>query len=321
MRSPVFRPWIGELRAHPTRGAEMRQGTALLDVLAPAGPYFPDFLTPHEARSGLEEGLEAIRRTPKARLARELRLLARRHRLPGWARLLADGDVTALTRLGDTLRAYHQAVIAPYDELVFSSVAADRAFRVRTLLESGVEGLFAGMRPLVRWKPPVLEVAYDVDRELRLDGRGLRLVPSYFCQRVPVSLADDELRPVLIYPIEERHRWAPALRGRCDLVALLGRNRSAALVALDHGRTTTELARMLRISPGAASRHAAVLREAGLIDTYRDGPAVLHTRTPLGTALLEGRQAGAETATPLQRPDLRPAAPGPVRAARRRASG
>lgn len=288
-RPPAFRAWLHELRADPGRVARMQHGARLLDVLAPAKPYFPDFLTPVEARHGLDAGLEAVCRTPKRRLAAELRSLAVIHRLPAWTRLFADGDITALTRLADALRAYYQAVVRPYESVIRHSIAAELAYRSTSLLNGGVEGLFEGMAPLMRWRSPILEVTYDVDRELRLNGRGLRLVSSYFCQRTPVTFADDELQPTLIYPVDQRHRWNPHAVKAGGLTALMGANRSAALAALKHTMTTTQLARTLRISPGAASRHATVLREAGLIDTSRDGISVLHNLTPLGAALLEGR--------------------------------
>ncbi|GAA1504908.1 winged helix-turn-helix domain-containing protein [Sphaerisporangium rubeum] len=286
---PLFRPWLGQLRAHPARLARMRPGARLLDTLVPPGPYFPDFLTPSESEAGLEHGIEALLSTPRRRLRAELARLGRHHDLPAWARPLADGDTAVLTAVGHALRDYHEAAITPYHAVVHGAVAADRAQRAHDLLGGGVEGLLAGLRPLMRWVPPVLEVNYDVDRDLRLGGRGLRLVPSYFCQRVPISLADPVLPPVLIYPIERRHRFAPAAADPQGLAALLGRTRAAVLDALGDGATTTELARRLRTSPASISRHTGVLREAGLITTRRDGAAVLHSVSPLGTALLEGR--------------------------------
>jgi DNA-binding transcriptional ArsR family regulator len=47
-----------------------------------------------------------------------------------------------------------------------------------------------------------------------------------------------------------------------------------------------QLARRVGVSAASVSQHTAVLREAGLIHTSRIGKAVLHTMTPLGTALL-----------------------------------
>jgi DNA-binding transcriptional ArsR family regulator len=288
---PGFRSWMDAIRADPERMARLTTGARLLDVLAPLGPYWPDFLTPQESRNGLDSGLDAVMSTSPARLREELGRLARHRRLPGWVGSIADGDAEALARVGAAVRSYYEAAIAPHQTVIDASVAADRAQRARDLLERGMEGLLAGMGTVMRWSPPVLEVLYDVDAELYLNGRGLRLVPSYFCQRTPVTLADPELPPVLIYPIEQRYRWTTeAVAGR-GAEALLGRTRAAVLVnlATSATTTTTELARGLQISPASASRHAGVLREAGLIVTVRDGASVLHAITPLGTALIEGR--------------------------------
>ncbi|MFJ4869744.1 hypothetical protein [Streptomyces sp. NPDC088757] len=71
------------------------------------------------------------------------------------------------------------------------------------------------------------------------------------------------------------------------LEELLGRTRAAILEAAADGRGTTEPACRLGISPATVSQRTAVLRNAGLLATRREGKAVLHTVTPLGTALLE----------------------------------
>ncbi|MEU6719113.1 winged helix-turn-helix domain-containing protein [Nonomuraea sp. NPDC046802] len=267
----------------------MKTCARLLDVLAPLGPYWPDFLTPKQSEDGLDSGLDALMSTPRGRLRGELERLALHRRLPGWINNIAVGDVPTLTGMGTAMRAYHEVAIAPYHSLIQAAVAADRAQRGRDLLERGAEGLLTGMSTIMRWKPPVLEVSYDIDSELHLRGRGITFVPSYFCQRTPVTLGDHELPPVLIYPIEERFRWAQATSGGRGVEALLGGTRSAVLLTLATSATTTEVARALQISPASASRHTTVLREAGLIVTCRDGAAVVHTITPLGAALLNGR--------------------------------
>ena len=71
------------------------------------------------------------------------------------------------------------------------------------------------------------------------------------------------------------------------LAALVGRNRAAVLSAVADGCTTTELAGRVGISLAAASQHASVLRDAGLITSCRQGGAVLHALTPLGADLLQ----------------------------------
>jgi DNA-binding transcriptional ArsR family regulator len=158
------------------------------------------------------------------------------------------------------------------------------------VLDHGTEALLLGMRPLMRWRPPVLEVEYDYDQDLHLGGRGLRLVPSYFCRRVPVALADPDLPPTLVYPVNHDYTWKRQLAaGSCPeraLAALLGSTRSRVLAAIGRGATTTDLAYRLSTSPSSVSRHTTVLREAGIITSYRNGPSVVHTMTPLGAALL-----------------------------------
>jgi DNA-binding transcriptional ArsR family regulator len=43
---------------------------------------------------------------------------------------------------------------------------------------------------------------------------------------------------------------------------------------------------MVGVSPATASEHAKVLRNTGLVTSFRNGNSVVHVGTPLGTALL-----------------------------------
>lgn len=262
-----------------------------LAALVPDAAYSPDFLTPAEGGPDLEYGLNRLRSTPRARLRRELEFLAARGDLPDWAGRLADGDDETFDRLDRAFRAYHKAVIEPAWPVARMCVERDRARRVRALAEGGCERLLNGFRPLLRWNPPVLEADHPVDRDLILGGRGLLLIPAYFCWRRPVTLADPDLPPVLVHPVEHDPRVTPGRPSRAGdrrLTDLLGRTRAAVLRAVEGGGTTTELSRRSGTSLASASQHAAVLREAGLISTSRDGGSVLHTLTPLGIAVLTG---------------------------------
>lgn len=292
-RPVSYRPWVRALTACPSRSAAVRSGCRALRVLAPMGPYFPDFLTPTSARHGLDAGLDALCGTPRRELAGQLEMLARRERLPGWVRPLAYGEVTALTDLAAVLRAYYEAAIAPHHEWAGQSVAADHAHRMSAFRAGGLNAVFESMHPMMRWQPPVLEVDYAIDKELHLRGRGLRVVPSYFCHRVPVALADPELPPTLVYPIGQQFRWRQATRpgARRSLDALLGGTRSAVLRSIDHGATTTQIARRLDMSVSTVSRHATVLRDAGFITSHRHDKAILHVLTPLGATVLENERA------------------------------
>ncbi|MFC9942067.1 ArsR/SmtB family transcription factor [Streptomyces pratensis] len=271
---------------------------ALLAGLLPPRGYSPDFLTPTSGdRTSLQATLDVLMSTPRPRLRTDLSQLAASPRLPGWVHSLAAGDTDALRRLGAALHTYQLEAIAPYWPRVHAHVDADRAVRLYTLLDRGTEGLLAGLGPQFRWRPPVLEVAYPVDQELHLRGRGLVLQPSFFCWPAPTTLADDALPPVLVYPIHHAADWAgPAPgehppHGTGPLGPLLGHTRAGLLRAALTGCSTVEAARLLRVTHPAVSQHANVLRAAGLITTVRTGGRSFHLATTEGRALLaaEGR--------------------------------
>ncbi|MFI7099629.1 ArsR/SmtB family transcription factor [Streptomyces sp. NPDC050161] len=282
----VFDRW--RQRTLPRLGRQERS----LATLAPPRGYSPDFLTPARSAAGLEPGLDAVRGTTASRLRTDIGQFARTRRVPPWARdLRADG----LRRLAGAMRTYHATALAPYWSQIRSDAEVDRQVRLRHALGGGVEQLFTTLHPALRWNPPVLELrGVRGVRDIHLDGRGLRLIPSFFCWRAPIMLRDPALPPVLVYPIEHTLGWAdtdgppkaPADRQPC--AALLGRTRAAALEVIAAGCTSTELARCLNVSPATATHHTAILREAGLITSHRSGGVVHHTLRSLGAALLGG---------------------------------
>ncbi|MFC4020493.1 ArsR/SmtB family transcription factor [Micromonospora sp. GCM10011542] len=291
-RDPLMANW----RRSVARG--LRQDVAsdqlrLLFALNPPRGYFPDFLTPYASVDGFEAGLDAVRGTPVDLLHRDLTVLASENALPSTATALARGDSAVLRHLTDSMEQYRSLAINPYWDRIQAAVEADRTRRARALLDGGVEGLLTSLRPAMRWEAGILEVRdYPDSRELHLDGRGLLLVPSFFCARTPVALLDPALPPVLVYPVDRLGGLAAtdgtALgAGREALAALLGRTRAAVLQVSDEGCTTGEVARRLNISPAAASQHTTVLRNAGLLVSHRERNTVLHTLTPLGRAMLD----------------------------------
>lgn len=269
----------------------------LLRQLVPRHGDFPDFLTPVGALEGFEHGVESIMTTPRTQLSRDIEFISRERRLPSWADDLAMGAPVTLDRLADSLRTYHDRAIAPFSTVIRAHVDADRALRARAFLDGGMETLLDSFRPVLRWRPPVLEAEYRVDYDVHLEGRGLLLIPSYFCWHNPVTLIDRSCPvPVLVYPVEHDLTLTAAHGAFADMAvhrrlgALLGRTRGQILVALADMQTTGELARRFDLSVATVSQHTTVLREAGLITTRRDANRSLHVLSPLGDALLAGQR-------------------------------
>ncbi|HEX6353132.1 winged helix-turn-helix domain-containing protein [Actinophytocola sp.] len=282
----LFRPWREAVRQAVGRlGGRLR---LLLSLTPPVG-YFPDFLNPSAALGGLEHGLAAIRSTAKTALHHDVRHLASSSTLPAEAWRLASGEPSVLTDLTDTMLACYAQVVAPYQATVDAAVERDRRRRVEALATGGVEGLLASLEPVARWSCGELRLPGHRDQELHLDGRGLLLIPSYFCLKGPVTMLDPTLPPVVVYSVTKR---PDLLTGRdtSALATLIGATRAALLEAVATGGplTTTTLARRAGTAASTASEHATVLRDAGLIDSNRDRNRMVHQVTPLGRSLLDG---------------------------------
>jgi len=284
-----YRPWLARTRARLT-GEGLWEPVRLLASLVPARGDCPDFLTP-TAGSAFDAGMERLRATPRERVGREIAHCFRGRRVPPWIRSLARGDRDARTELEQALVAYHGTVLAPWLDEIGERVRTDRARRARDLLDGGVDRFLSALPPM-SWTPPVLSARYPVDRDLHLRGRGLTLVPSHFCWQTPITLVDPQLPPVLVYPAwegDDAQEPAPRPGGpgsREALGALLGHTRGQMLYALSCPASTSELARRTGTSIGTASKHATVLRDAGLISSARRGTTMLHTLTGIGRALL-----------------------------------
>lgn len=48
---------------------------------------------------------------------------------------------------------------------------------------------------------------YPADLTIELAGRGVTLVPSFFCQGAPVTVVNRDLDPILVYPINPPLHW------------------------------------------------------------------------------------------------------------------
>ncbi|MDF9811086.1 helix-turn-helix domain-containing protein [Streptomyces sp. SPB162] len=286
----TFGAWRRSSAAEMRRHGSAHRAASMLRTLVPLGPYFPDFLTPASSSPDLASSVDRVLSTPQRRITAELRILgAATPTTAPFPTDLAHAGTGALAALGWALVTYEKALIAPVWERLSATVGADIALRARALMGGGTEGLLKSLRPMAQWEPPVLRVRYPVDQDLHLEGRGLRLVPSYFCRREPVTLADPDLTPTLVYPVDRSTGPAQDLSTE-SLAVLLGRTRAVLLASVAGGscRSTTQLAAATRVSVPTASQQLAVLRDTGLIVSRREGKHQLHSVTSLGLLLLEG---------------------------------
>jgi DNA-binding transcriptional ArsR family regulator len=209
-------------------------------------------------------------------------------------------------RVAADVYMFCQAAIIPYWEQISEHLEAVRDARGRIAITNGVDRMLGTLHPKVRWNAPVLEIPHPRAHDLHLDGRGLVLSPSLFLLSRPCLAIDTEAEsgmPALVFSAPVGVSIATQLLGDVEaprgpaLGALIGHTRAAALRALAESCTTGELSERLGISLAGASKHATVLRHAGLITTERNRNTALHTLTPLGLALLRTRHASAQAAT------------------------
>jgi DNA-binding transcriptional ArsR family regulator len=261
--------------------------TRLVTDLAPSVGYYADFLTPMPEGSSLDEGIAQLMETPRRRLRTDLAVLAGTRRLPTWTETLGDGRPETLRRVGDAVDRYFAACLSPYWQQVRAGVDRERARQSALLATGGLEMLLQQLHGSAQWRYPVLEVAYPVDRELHLDGRGLHLVPSFFCWGEPTTFRDAGFAPTLVYPIKHEIGWSAFDETRRPLAALLGPTRAKVLETIgERTATTSDVARLTETTLPTASRQTSVLRSAGLITSSRHGQSVLHSLTEQGRSLL-----------------------------------
>lgn len=277
-------------------GAVPRGVVRPLAEIAPPLGISPDFLTPSGGAHGFGDGMELALRTPKAVISAQVAAMASQRRLTPWLEAVRRAETSALRTLGRAVAIYHEGAIAPVWPSLSDVVAADRCLRARQLADGGLEAVLSTL-PGCRWRAPVLEIDNYVDAEVRLEGRGLLLQPSYFCEPdTPIKLCDPGPEPMLVYPTAKPATGlvAPLESGEAPerrLTAMLGRTRAAVLAAVRTGGSTGELARRCGISVGSASEQARILREGGLITTRREGTSVCHEITRLGMQVLSGATA------------------------------
>lgn len=229
-------------------------------------------------------------RVPGAEIARYLEHIADEGGLSRFHRALIDGDAAAHDRLNAAVSHFRATAIDPYRRRISSAVARTAARASAHVANEGIGAALSTIHPKIRWTGTTLLLDTRSEQLCELAGRTLIIRPLTLALGIVLIDDADPATVTLGYPASFALSAADHLQRTptAALTALLGTSRAATLttVAWSPAITTGELADSLGLSPATASRHATVLRGAGLIDTVRDGQAVRHQLTRLGRDLL-----------------------------------
>lgn len=280
-------PWLRQVRAHLDD-----IDTDLLLAVAPPGKWVPSFLVPptRGERVTIQQQLERLAAMPVEQLEADIRQAwAGRELPPALKKLLrADGDAPAL--LAEHLWRYWDVAVGPYWMRMCAVLEDDVSHRAAAAVTIGINQLLDDLHPEVSVRDGVLCIDMPKHDPGRFTGVRLTLVPSVFVwPRLIVNHdTDDEFE--LTYAARGVGRVWEGVDPRDAhpddrISALLGRSRAAILDLVVVPMSTTQLARHLGQSPGSVSQHLAILRDSGLVTSWRSGRSVLYKQSPLGESL------------------------------------
>ncbi|WP_238452388.1 DUF5937 family protein [Micromonospora sp. 4G55] len=285
---PAHLPWARQV---VPRLAAVRWGL-LADLVPVPTVVIPSFVCPPPTTTGptLDLELAALAATPPE----VVRACLDRDPVPPTPRtaaLRADPEA-GLADLAAQIRAYADVALAPYWPRMRTLLEREVLLGARRMAVDGVRGLLNHLDRYVSWDDGTLLVEHlTTSGSVRLNGRGVLLVPSVFTWPRPFSnLVEASGQPTLRYPagavatLWERAALPPGEA----LSRVLGRTRATLLHELAVPSSTTELARRCGLAPGTVSQHLTALRDAGLVGTHRVGRFLLYARTTSAEALLAG---------------------------------
>jgi DNA-binding transcriptional ArsR family regulator len=259
---------------------------ALLQALVPARPAMADFLfgTVERSPGNLNDQLDWISRLNGGHLHAQFKEVW----TEGLPVLLADllNSTSPGTVIAETLQRYWEATLKTHWSRIRGVLEEDIAHRAATLASDGFNTMLAGLHERIRFEHLTMSIGHGVETtETELNGSGMMLIPSVFAW--PLLAFNNAQHPSLIYGARGIGRLAehPSNPNSAALSNLLGRTRTAVLLACRVPVTTTELSVQLAQSPAAVSQHLSILREGGLLRSWRSGRRVLYLRTLLGDSI------------------------------------
>jgi DNA-binding transcriptional ArsR family regulator len=284
--SHLHRPWASQARE--------RLGDhdlSLLRSLTPPGSWQANFLHPRaiSPTTTIEDQLGELQQVPPERIREELVCVWGGRDLPRQAEQLVAAGARGPVMVAEALWEYWQLAVAPFWTRMCGVLEEDVAHRASQAMQGGLFDLLEDLHSEISIEGHTLQVRKPHLPDCTYEGAHLTLVPSIF---IWPSLLIAHQAPgcfELTYGARGVGRVWDGLNetsGAGDhLGALLGRGRAAVLTLLRTPMSTTQIARSLGQSGGSVSRHLSVLRETGLVVSWRSGRSVLYAQTPLAQAL------------------------------------
>jgi DNA-binding transcriptional ArsR family regulator len=291
-RFAIHLPWLTEAR----QVLPELNVTPLSALVRPQG-YMPDFLTPPPSRPDptFTEELDQLRATDAGLIRSGVEgVWHDRATMPASAQVFLDHPERALAELADALEAYWTRLLAPHWPKFQTLFENDLIDRARQLALHGPEAMFRDLGPLMRLQGTTLELheslcSASYPDPLPLAGRGLLLLPSAFVWPAFATILDPPWQPTLAYtPRGLADLWSqtpPTVNQALE--GLLGKGRAEVLLRLETPSSTQELARQLKLAPSSVSDHLSTLRQAGLVESRRQGRAVYYRLSQLGRGLID----------------------------------
>ena len=271
----------------------------LLLALVPQSRWAPDFLYPRATgpETSLQAQLEALAVVDAAVLEEDLAKVWEGRPLPRRVMSLLAAGHRAPGLLAEAIATYWQVAITPWWPRMCGVLEDDVSHRAAMSLRAGLFGLLSDFHPEVT-------LAQD-SRTMRIDkphfadatysGAALTLVPSVFVwPRLVVSHSEPGAFELTYAARGVARVWEGMPSSGPEgsrLAALLGRSRATILTLVHIPMSTTQIARSVGQSAGSVNQHLAVLRDSGMVTSWRSGRSVLYRQTALGGSLVAVNRA------------------------------
>ncbi len=285
----VYRPWLRRVRSE--------LGPLDLELLfaissaerRPLGALYPSAET---RDTTIDRQLGVLAARPAGPMLDELIMIWAGCPRPRGLQRLIDAGPAAPRLMAAAIADYWAVAIAPDWARMRAVLEDDVAYRSSRSASGGLFSLLADLHPEATLDGHLLKIDKPQYPDADYDGNHMTLVPSIFLW--PALILDHEATAFeLTYPARGIGRVWETTAERPDpdtLGALIGTSRSTILQLLAVPMSTTQVAGRLDQSAATVSRHLSILRDSGMVVSWRSGRSILYRRTPLATSLIDGQR-------------------------------